>query len=210
MTIDWAATGAMLQGAGTLLGAAAVIVAAVIGGSTFNSWRRQQVAERKLFQAERILEATYKARRSLKEIRTEIFWPVEFKSVDEAMAENRKWQGIDDATRRRMQKYEAYRARLVAAEPVRDGLDECLPMARALFGENLELAIESLSNQFGRVTAAANSFLSDSDSDFMLSREIRLAMFEVLLQPGETDEVKNAIEKAVATIEAECLPVLRG
>ena len=51
----------MLQGEGTIVGAVAVIVAAIIGGTTFKSWRRQQVTGRKLSQAERILEATYKA-----------------------------------------------------------------------------------------------------------------------------------------------------
>ena len=56
--IDWVATGTMLQGVGTLVGAVAVLVAAWFGKTTFEAWRRQQVAGRKLAQAERILEAT--------------------------------------------------------------------------------------------------------------------------------------------------------
>src|SRR4051794_33497183 len=92
MQIDWAATGAMLQGEGTLLGAVAVIVAAVVGGSTFKSWRRQEVAGRKLAQAERILEATYKARRALGYIRSPMMWGNELKVAEDALKENADWQ----------------------------------------------------------------------------------------------------------------------
>ena len=69
MSIDWSATGAMLQGWGTLIGAVAVFWAAKKGADTFDSWKRQKVAERKLEQAERILMATYKARRALSFVR---------------------------------------------------------------------------------------------------------------------------------------------
>ena len=57
-TIDWAATGTMLSGIGTLVGALAVIGAAIIGSHTFENWKRQKLAERNFELAERILTAT--------------------------------------------------------------------------------------------------------------------------------------------------------
>ena len=55
--IDWAATGSMLQGIGTIGGVGAVIWGAVKATDT---WKQQKVAERRSDAAERILIATYK------------------------------------------------------------------------------------------------------------------------------------------------------
>ena len=142
MTIDWAATGAMLQGEGTLLGAAAVIVAAVIGGSTFKSWRRQEVAGRKLAQAERILEATYKARRALSYVRSWIMFGPELSAAQDELKDNGDWQMQLEPKQKRIVTTQAYFNRLNKTRDEQEALDACLPMARALFGEELEKAIE--------------------------------------------------------------------
>ncbi|MGN6848852.1 MAG: hypothetical protein ACTHJK_05185 [Sphingomicrobium sp.] len=213
MRIDWAATtaiGTMVQGIGTLLGAVAIIVAAVIGGRTVESWRRQQLAERKIAQSERILEATYKVRRALKTIRTDAMWSGELEVAERAVALNPGWQHFDDAKKRRMRTFQAYVNRLIEAGPKREALDQCLPMARALFGEKLEAAIESLSRQFDILEIDAASYADDNGSDPDFSRQIRRGMYEITLKKGEVDEVSQIIDHSVATIEATCLPVLRS
>ncbi|GGB57933.1 hypothetical protein GCM10010833_10890 [Blastomonas aquatica] len=64
--IDWAATGTMIQGVGTLGGAIAVYAAAKLG---LAAWKHQKLAERNRDQAEVILHAAYNARRALTYLR---------------------------------------------------------------------------------------------------------------------------------------------
>jgi hypothetical protein len=208
--IDWAATGAMLQGEGTLLGAAAVIVAAVIGGQTFRSWRRQQVAGRKLFQAERILEATYKARRALSYVRGPMLWSHELNAAEEKLKADPQWELQLEARQKRLVTAQAYYNRLNRTREEREALDACLPMARALFGEGLEKAIESLSHQFWIVQVDVDSYVDDNGSDREFSQKLRRGMYEIKPPEGEVNEVTEKIEAAVATIEAACLPILRA
>lgn len=208
--IDWAATGTMLQGTGTLVGAVAVLVAAWLGATTFESWRRQQVAGRKLFQAERILEATYKARRALKYVRGPMMWAHELSAAEDTLKENAHRQGQIEAKQERMVTAQAYFNRLNRSREEREVLDQCLPMARALFGEELEQAIESLGRQFWMVQVDVESYIDDDGSDHDFTRKIRRGMYDVKAPEGQVNEVTDAIEKAVATIEKHCLPVLRS
>jgi hypothetical protein len=210
MRIDWAATGAMLQGEGTLLGAAAVVIAAVIGGSTFKSWRRQEVAGRKLAQAERILEATYKARRALSYVRGPMMWGHELKAAEDALKADEQWDRTFEPKQKRMVTTQAYFNRLNKTRDEQAALDACLPMARALFGEELEQAIETLRHQFWVVQVDAESYMDDEGEDRDFTRKIRRGMYDVKPPEGEVNEVTEKIETAVATIEATCLPVLRG
>ena len=200
----------MLQGEGTLLGAAAVIVAAVIGGSTFKSWRRQEVAGRKLAQAERILEATYKARRALSYVRGRMIWAHELTAAEDTLKEGEQWERTFEPKQKRMVTTQAYFNRLNKTHDEQTALDACLPMARALFGEELEKAIETLRHQFWIVQVDAESYMDDEGDDREFSRKIRRGMHEVKPPDGEVNEVTEKIETAVATIETTCLPVLRG
>jgi hypothetical protein len=210
MKIDWAATGAMLSGEGTLLGAAAVIFAAVVGRNTFKSWRRQEVTGRKLTQAERILEATYKARRALKYVRGVMMWGHELSAAEEKLKADPQFAMQLEARQKRLITAQAYYNRLNRTREERDALDQCLPMARALFSEELEKAIESLSHQFWIVQVDVDSYIDDDGSDQEFTKKIRRGMYEVAPPEGEVNEVTEKIEAAVATIEATCLPVLRA
>lgn len=210
MKVDWVATGAMLQGEGAILGAVAVLIAAVIGGTTFKSWRRQEVAGRRLNQAERILEATYKARRALSYVRSPMMWGTELKVAEDALKENKDWQMQLEAKQKRIVTTQAYFNRLNKTRDEQEALDGCLPMARALFGEDLEKAIESLRHQFWIVQVDAESYMGDDGRDADFSKKIRRGLYEIKAPEGEANEVTDKIEAAVATIEATCLPVLRS
>lgn len=209
-SIDWSATGAMLSGEGTLLGAGAVIIAAIIGGTSFKSWRRQEVAGRKLAQAERILEATYKARRALDYVRSPMMWGNELKVAEDALKDNEDWHMQVEAKQKRIITTQAFFNRLNNTRDEQQALDQCLPMARALFGEELEKAIESLRHQFWIVQVDAESYMDDEGGDQEFTKKIRRGMYAIKPPEGEANEVTDKIEAAVATIEATCLPVLRG
>jgi len=209
-TIDWAASGAMLSGAGTLLGAAAIMFAAIIGGNTFKSWRRQKVAERVLVQAERILEATYKGRRALRYVRGIMLWGHELSAAEETLKADPQWDLQLEAKQKRLVTFQVFLNRLNRVREDREALDQCLPMARALFGEDLEKAIELLAHQFWMVEVHAQSYVDDDGSDQNFAKKIRRGMYEIEPMEGEVNEVTAKVEAAVATIEATCLPVLRN
>ncbi|GGB57924.1 hypothetical protein [Blastomonas aquatica] len=90
-------------------------------------------------------------------------------------------------------------------------LEECLPMARALFGPNLEEAVETLHHQFHIVLTYADAYIDDhngTDRDFTL--KIRRALFASKTRSAdEVNEVSDAIEQSVKAIEETCLPYLR-
>ena len=200
----------MLQGWGTLIGALAVIYAAKKGADTFEGWKQQKVTERRLEQAERILTATYRGRRALAYVRGVMMWGHELGAAEEKLKESpAEWDKYEERKQRRLVTVQAYYNRLNRTKDEQQELDMCLPMARALFGEELEKAIEKLNHQFWIVQVDVDSYLDDDGQDQEFSKKIRRGMYDVKARQGETNELSDAIAGSVATIEAICLPALR-
>ena len=200
----------MLQGIGTVGGVGAVVWAAIKGANTFDAWRTQKLAERKLDQAERILTATYKARRGLSYVRGVMMWGHEFHAAEEQMKEKDGWDAQSKERQRRLVTAQAFYNRINRTKDEREALDECLPMARALFGEDLEQAIENLNHQFWIVQIDVDSYVDDEDgTDAEFTKKLRRGMYAVNPPEGEVNEITEAMEAAVTTIERICLPILR-
>jgi hypothetical protein len=209
MSIDWDATGSMLQGWGSLIGAGAVIYAAKKGAVTFDSWKRQKVAERKRDQAEEVLAATYQARRALRSVRSPGMWGHEYSRAEEQLKESdHQWAGESEAKQKRLVTFQAYLNRLKHTQPQQQRLEDTLPMARALFGAELEQAIKSLLHQFWIVQVDVESYVDDDGQDAEFTRNIRYTMYDIKPRDGEVSNVSDAIAKAVETIEGVCLPAM--
>ena len=209
-SIDWAATGAMLQGLGTVGGIGAVVWAANKGASTFKSWREQKITERKQEQAERILTATYKCRRALEYVRGIAIRVHEIDAAEEQMKAKEGWEMQLEARQKRLITAQAFYNRLNQKKAESEALDQCLPMARALFGEELEKALETLNRQFWIVQVDVESFVDDHNgTDREFTAKINRGMYAVNARNGEVNEVSEAIESSVKAIERICLPVLR-
>ncbi|MDX5985708.1 hypothetical protein SIL82_15755 [Sphingomonas echinoides] len=134
-SIDWAATGAMLSGIGTLVGALAVIGAAVIGSRTFENWKRQKLAERHIEQAERILTATYKARRGLSRVRSPAMWGNETDTAEEQLKASGEWEKtFPESERKNLASAQAYYNRINATRDDQRALEECQPVNRRRTG----------------------------------------------------------------------------
>lgn len=209
--VDWAATGTMLQGIGTVIGAIAVIVAAIIGSRTFHSWKRQKLAERHIEQAERILTATYKVRRALSQVRSPVMWAHETDAAEQQLKESGEWdRAFPESERKSLATAKAYYNRLNATQDTREALEECQPMARAFFGEALEKAIETLNRQFWTVKVyvdANHRDRSGADADFR--RKIESTIWEGY-PTSQDNEVDRIIAAQVGIIEGICVPVLRS
>ncbi|MBT8459759.1 MAG: hypothetical protein KJN60_08840 [Boseongicola sp.] len=199
--------GSVLQGVGTLAGAFAVGFAAWLASNTFEGWRKQKLSERSIEQAERILTATYQVRRALGHVRNPMMSAHELRAAENHLEKQDFWATITSDRKQKMITAQGYYNRLNAVLDERRAVDECLPMARALFGEKVETALETLNRQFQLVSAAveANSW-DNNDRKFQRSIREDLSSVSGTDRPNKMNEL---IAEQVKVIEDACVPVLR-
>ena len=206
-SIEWTALGSVLSGAGTVIGAVAVIGAAWFASNTFESWRLQTLSQRRIEQAERILTAAYKARRALGYVRSPLMEAHELGTAEQQLEKQDNWSTISSERKQKHISAQGYYNRLNAVLDERKAVEECLPMARALFGEQVEKALELLNRQFRMVQIAIDSN-SWEGNDKEFARSIR----EDLSSSSGTDrpnKMNVLIEEQVKLIEDTLVPVLR-
>lgn len=207
MSFGPADIGAVLQGVGSLASAVAIFGAAWLASNTFDGWRRQKLSERRIEQAERILTAAYKARRALGTVRSPLMEAHELSVAEAHLKKKDFWATVDTNRKQKLISTQGYYNRLNAVLDERRAVEECLPMARALFGEKVEQALELLNRQFRMVEIAidANSW-EGNDREF--ARSIR----EDLTSSSGSDrpnKMTALIEEQVKLIEDTLVPVLR-
>lgn len=205
---EWAAFGTVLYGFGTVGAAVAVGAATIVGSSSFNSWRKQKISERRSEQAERILTATYKVRRGLATVRNPMLWAYEQIAAEKELEEEDKLTGSDEEKQRK-RIARVYFNRIDAQFNNRMALEDCQPMARALFGEALEGAIQTLNVQFNIVASYANtqSQLARDVADDVRD-EIRMNL-EMGIPTTEQNKMDQLVADLVGIIERICVPALR-
>jgi predicted nucleic acid-binding protein len=98
-------------------------------------------------------------------------------------------------------------SRLDAVLDERRSVDECLPMARALFGEQVEKALELLNRQFNmvRISAEASAAATNSeDSHSDIWDDLSSATYK-----DRPNKMNVLIAEQVKLIEDTLVPVLR-
>jgi hypothetical protein len=206
-SFDLVSFGAILQGIGSIAGAVAIVIAALIASNTFDSWRKQKLSERRIEQADRILTAAYKARRALRYVRNPMMWAHELDAAEKQLESADTWSARDDDRKQKLILAQGYYNRLNKTVEERKALDECLPMARALFGEDVEGALEELNHQFHLVQVSADaSTWEENDPEFRRSIMADLSSAGGSAVPNRINET---LESQIAFIEAHCLPVIR-
>ena len=201
--LDWAATGAMLQGVGSILGGVAIIIAAYLGSNTYNNWRKQKLFERKIEYAEKILTSTYKVRRELSYVRSPFITSQEYHMAENKLKDIGEWDKISSSEYKKYKKLYTYYNRLNDAIEARKELEECYSIARAVFSEDLDKALQELNKQFHLVQIYAESEFDDTGNDIEFTKIIRMHLCES--NNPQDDEIKNLIEK----IEGYCIPILK-
>jgi hypothetical protein len=202
----WAEFGSILEGVGSLAGAFAVCYAARLASDTFEGWRKQKISERRIDQAERILTAAYKARRALGYVRSPLMLDHELKVAEEHLEKQDFWASVTDAEKQRIILSQGYYNRMNTVLDERRAVEECLPMACALFGEEVEIALQTLNTQFHNVqiSAEANRF-EGNDRDFAESIREDLYSYNSNKKPNKMDGI---VAEQVKVIEVACIPVL--
>ena len=133
--IDWAATGQMISGLGSLLGALAIIFAASKGVQTFDRWRMERIEERRIAIAEKILFKVNEFELGLEQVRCTLPLHVEFEQAESMADQRRKYFQPGNKTEwQRMVCSEIFRAR-IESEVRLNALSEVLPSAKAIFPE---------------------------------------------------------------------------
>jgi hypothetical protein len=135
----------------------------------------------------------------------------ELQAAEDKLKEIGEWDNIvgGDRERDRFRTTQAYWNRLNSNRDARVSMEECQPMARALFGEELEQAIEKLNRQFHTVHVYIQANHSDRTAGNPEHREkIDRTIWSGYPSPEE-NEMDGIIAAQVKVIEDICLPVLR-
>lgn len=203
------AWGVALQGAGTVLGALAVFGAGIYGASTYKRWRKQKIAERKFEFAERIAVAAYNARRQLSYIRQPFLSNYEIEAAERRLQSTNVDLQRTDAWRTFVT-IEVYAQRMEQARDTLLELHACIPVARALFGHDLEHALEELGKHFNTIRTYLDikqSYNPNADDlGFGLQMHAGLTTGHKI---DGSNEMDDAIAKQFAVVERICLPILR-
>lgn len=129
-------------------------------------------------------------------------------SAAEALLEKQdSWGTVEVERKQRLVSAQGYYSRLNAVMDERRAVEECLPMARALFGEQVEKALELLNRQFHMIQISVDAN-SETGNDREFSRSIR----EDISSSSGTDrpnKMNLLIEEQVKLIEDALVPVLR-
>lgn len=139
-----------------------------------------------------------------------MMWGHETDAAEEQLKKNGEWEkAYPESERKSLATAQAYYNRLNSTRDNQRALEECQPMARAFFGENLEKAIEKLNHQFWTVKVYVDANHRDktgSDPDFR--QKIESTIWEGY-PSTEKNEVDQVIAAQIRLIEDVCVPVLR-
>ena len=205
--IDWGATGDLFSGIGTTLGAVAVIVTATKAADTFKQWKAQTLGGRKIEQAERILTATYEAKDALEYARGVMTWAHELDKAREEVSKLARWSASTKNEQDRLIHAQARINRLNTISDKQKPLVECMPMGKALFGDELHKALTDFHHQFWVLQTYIEAYVDDErGTDANFSKRIRDAIFG---GRSEDNEISAVVKTSIKTIENHCLPVLR-
>jgi hypothetical protein len=212
MSIDWGDTGTWMQAWAGFAQAGAIGFAAFKGAGAFKDWRRQKIEERRIDAAERILTLAYRVRRAIGAMRHPMMWIGPLNEAEQKL----RSKGVDldsevEARRRRIIHSQAVFDRINSFQTEWDELAAITPVAKALFGDEVENALSELGRQRNVVAAAAESYVDDDGSDAEFSKKIRSDLWEALGEVGkDTDEISKTITAAIGKLEGELLPSIRA
>lgn len=186
--------------------AIAVIAAAIYGGNRIMIWDARAKKERRRVHAERIIVAVYNARSALGRIRSSI----SVGGNEGSAAEENLKEIFKNENKTEFSYYQINGMICVNRWKFEfdfyNELHECLPFAKAFFGNNMHDAIMSIVVKFNRVRGAADSLavhrIDDGRSENLL---------EVIFENyrGEDDKIYVEVNKQVDIIENILFPVIR-
>lgn len=176
--IDWAATGQMVSGIGTLAGAKAIIVAAIVGRDVVASFRRQKQVERQIEHAERALTTSYQLKEAIGVIRSPLSTSHELASSREELETTDWFSNLENDEKSRTVQANVFYQRIRSFEDTYSSALSILPFVSAYFGKEAEEAFRKLIKARHTVRVYADAFSKDSRADRAFSRTIESYVWE--------------------------------
>lgn len=205
-TIDWDATGSMLQGIGQMATLPLLIWATHVGRQTITKYRQQHQSEKAVAAAERVLTAAYAAREAISSVRSPLIEIVEQERAERKLREEQDLSGIDPVSVKKLARAQLYLTRLNNAKAEFDAVWAVMPTARAFFGEDVYNALDNIAHQRRVIQVSAESIVDDDGRDKSFSQSIR----GDLTRGGKNDELGKLVDDSVAFLEEQLLPILRA
>jgi hypothetical protein len=207
---DVSAIGSLLSGIGTMLGAAAVIFAAIVGTGTFRAWKRQQIIQRQMDIAEQILSIAFRARAAIQAVRSSRESNQELiKAFNETQAFGVDIINSPGPHPSRVQAAFIIMRRLDSYDQIWNELENLKARGWAHFDHSIMTSLNVISYQVDAIREAADAYVNEglSEEDRIKYGIIlkRLSLNEAL---GKPDTVTLEIAGAVKTIESELKPLI--
>ena len=208
----------MISGIGTALGAGAIVYAARKGADTFKQWRKQKHHERCMSLAEEVLTLVYKLKRAFEGIRSPAIFAGELAEIVQKLRES----GLVDGDAEPDQLLTTAQAALSRTEFHRslfDALLDNIPVAKAIFGDEVADQMNVFWSLRVRIVSAAHSYVRDrrqlpAGADHELRQRERRERNESILWSGGdengVDQFELDLDGAINHLEAELLPILRN
>jgi hypothetical protein len=207
----------MLAGIGTCVGAGAVIYAAHKGADTFKEWRKQKHHERCMAVAEEVLTLAYSLKRAFDAIRSPAIFGGEMAELIQSLRTNGLVEEGQEPPSS-LTTAQAALSRVQYNRPLFEALLDKITVAKAVFGDDVANAMQVFWGQRVKVVTSAHAYASERQPPpgtdaWERYRERREKLENILWDGGDADgedEVSTEIDRAVATLEAELLPIIRN
>lgn len=186
--VDWSATGDMLAGVGTLLGAGVLVWATQKGRETVADWRSQKLMDREIAVAEDALTAAYEVRSAIHSTRG--------RGISGGEVETAKSQLESKGYRAELLKYQTAQALLNRLHNRSEHLEKlftALPRVKAYIGNQAADEIEKLITQWNH-TALDIEFMTEFDRDERMAHMEKFHSTDQGSTLAETDAAVKALE----------------
>lgn len=198
----------MLSGWGTLAGAGALILAAILGKSAVKDFKSQKVLERQIDQAEKALTVAYRLQDAISYLRNPAIFGNELADSREELKDLDWFQRKAEASQDKFVTSNVYYQRMRSQKAVFESAFEILPFVRAHFGKEIFEAFREILKQGRSVTVYANAFANDTGTNPTHTRKIESVLWEGGDIDGK-DPLGEKVDESLSLIERELLPKIQ-
>ena len=196
----------MVQGIGTITGAMTVLIAALMGRSTFKDWKVQKIEERRMNVAESVLTLGYRLTDALIEARSRITPEQERDAAAAQIDEASSPGGIRTGTEREnCITAQVIINRLAHFRSDWDEIWTLKPLVLAYFGAEVQETIGVFWTLRATLVMLAQQLGDEAGNDRDRAVQIRRELFA-----SDDDSIGMAMDEALKQLEANLLPKLRS
>lgn len=185
--------------------------AAYQGTNSFRQWLLQRQTERKIAAGERVLTVVYRARDAISHMRAIFHNGYEISAAEEKLSKSYSgFEHLERAKKLRLTTAQVILDRANASADIWKELFECMPLARAFFGTEMDQQLRQINQARHRILTSAEALVDldgEKHEDFAdeCEDDIWGGKAKAL---GRPDRVQEMIDTAVGIAEQSILPVI--